>query len=120
MQSTAHMTFERGIDHLMLSHPCLALESGRGDHGGEMIVIACQILDLDIGVGKRLLDIGFDFAGFHAHDIIFQFVTGISSRLMKRGNQPSCAARSFANATLSLLLTIMVSPPVLPSSVTGI
>src|SRR4051812_21014091 len=114
------MALERGIDHLVLGDAGLALEGGGGDHGGEMIVVTRQILDLDIGVGKRRFDIGFDLAGFHAHGIISQFVTGISSRLMKRGNQPSCAARSFANVTLSLSLTVMASPPALPSSATGI
>ena len=61
MQGAAHMALERGIDHLMLRHPAFALEGGRRDGGGEMVVVAGQIANLHLGVGERLFDIGFDF-----------------------------------------------------------
>ena len=55
MKCAAHAALKRLVNHLMLLHAGFSLEGGGRHHGGEMIVVAGQIGDGDIGVGKRRL-----------------------------------------------------------------
>jgi hypothetical protein len=57
----------RGIDELVLAHAGKAAKRFGYDGGGEMVVIAGEILDCNLRIRKRGFQQGFDVTGRHSH-----------------------------------------------------
>src|SRR4029077_8716261 len=67
VQGAPHAALQRAIDELMLLHARLALEGGRFHRSGVMVAVAGKVLDLDLGIGERLLDQRLDLGLLHGH-----------------------------------------------------
>eukprot|EP01035_Chromulina_nebulosa_P059004 gene59004-80806_t len=65
MQCAAHVALERGIDELVLFHARQTGEGDRDDARLVVVAVAREVIDRDLGVGKRLGQIGMQ--GFDGH-----------------------------------------------------
>src|SRR5215469_4855803 len=104
----------------MLLDAGLAPEGTARNHRRVVIVVAGEVGDCHLGIGKCLADQAFYLGRGHGHWGARQFVGGSSSAPMKRGNQASCAARSAPTSRSPLPATSSLSPPACPSKAAGI
>jgi hypothetical protein len=67
MQNTAHTPAESVIDYLVLLDAAFAFEGGGNNVGGPMIVVAREVFQMDLGVGKAGFDHLLDIGRGHRH-----------------------------------------------------
>jgi hypothetical protein len=67
VEHAAHAAFEGVVDHFVLGDAGFAFERGRDDVGGEMIAVAGEVADVDLGIGEFGFDEVFDVVGVHGH-----------------------------------------------------
>ena len=140
MQDTAHVALQSLVDHLVLLHTALAAKALGDNLRRIVIAVAGKIADRHLGVRDAVLDQSFDVVRFHCHRLgsrmnftaapqnatsyyleLYapeikpdgQFAEG-SSPSMNSGNQPSCAAFSFATEIARASPSFSSRPPVTP------
>src|SRR5579859_322690 len=68
MKFAPHLSLERGIDKLVLTHPRKACEGGGNDARPIVVAVAGEVLDNDLGVGEAILQNGFQLGLGDGHD----------------------------------------------------
>jgi len=68
----AHAALEGGINHLVLGDAGFAGEGGRPDGRFIVVTVACQILDVDVGVWEGFPQEGLEVGSRHGHRIILK------------------------------------------------
>jgi len=62
VQLPAHLSLQRGVDHLVLPHAGQARELGRGDLGLPVVIVPGKVRQRDLGARKGVCEVGEQLA----------------------------------------------------------